>query len=198
MTPASLPKVLGVATALALALGSASFFVSRSFIPEPAPKAQQASEEHDHGNDAAFEEAKRRVSQLRDSVEKAPSDYGILLRYANALYDVQKFDLAKAKYEEYLKHDPSNADVRVDYAYSIFQLGNVEQAIAESKKAIQFKKDHAVAHFNIGVMMFVSSDTLGARTWLAKSAELAPNSLVSQRAVQILSFIDSVSTAGRQ
>ena len=82
-----------------------------------------------------------------DSTALAPN-----VALGNLLYDTGNFAMAIPYYRRALAHDPSLVDVQVDLAVSYHNDGQSETARAVLEDAIMRHPDHAIAHFDLGIV----------------------------------------------
>lgn len=189
-TKRSLASLFATALALALALGAVSFTITRLAIPESVPP-QAATETQAQGS-TPNPEAEARIQQLRDSLLADPENARLTLEFANALYDATHYQRAVEFYERYLLHfDSTNADARIDYAHTLFNIGRHEDALRETKRALDFHPSHQVALYNLGVMSFQMQDIQGARTWFEKCIAADEKSSLAEQAKKILTSLPS-------
>lgn len=184
-----------VAIGVALVLGGISFTITRLVIPDTAPPAapqqQQAAAppQAPPGPDPAME---ARINSLRDSLIASPKDGAMTLRFANLLYDAGYFERATEFYERYLsRFDSTNADARVDYAHTLFNMERREEAIEQTKRALVFQPSHQVALFNMGIMTYQMQDVQSARAWFEKCIAAGPETELAVRARQALNSLPS-------
>lgn len=91
----------------------------------------------------------RNPNDVQNQVKLGNTYYGLASQghINNALYA----QYAVQHYQQALKVDPNNVDVRVDVAAMEFQLGTTDQAIQDVVYVLQRKPDHVQANFNLGV-----------------------------------------------
>lgn len=103
----------------------------------------------------------------------APDDGDAIRGIGNVYYDQQKFDLAAAQYESYLKKNPDDASVRTDLATAYLYQRQIDRAIAGYQEAIKAKPGFLQAHFNLGLAWEAKGDREKALASLDKARELA-------------------------
>ena len=187
------------------ALGSLSFGVTRLMI-DKAPAA--ASAEHTHnatgeaqsnaqsgeqsGNPMAkvAPEVQRRIAELRDSLAAEPNNPRLVLQMANAWYDAGAFFQAEQFYARYLRdYNPQDVAARVDYAYTILRQGRPDEAIAETKKALEFEPNRVEALYNLGVIYYGQKDFQSSKLWFEKCIAVAPGTEIAESARQIINSL---------
>ncbi|TAE21519.1 MAG: tetratricopeptide repeat protein [Candidatus Kapaibacterium sp.] len=209
---ASLPFTVRFAAAavLVVALGSASFGISRLFIDKPQSSAeaggtrnsaqnsgsdknaQPASGEAASGNPMSrvTPEMQQRIAVLQDSVQRFPKNGDALLALANAWYDVGAFFQAEQHYARYLQEfDKKNVAARVDYAYTLLRQNRHDEAITETKKALEYEPNRVEALFNLGVIYYGQKNWVESKVWFEKCVKIAPGTEVAKSAEDIIKSI---------
>lgn len=186
-------SLLFTAIGVAVVLGGISFGITRLAIPDAvpaqAPPQQAAAPQAPPSPDPAME---ARINSLRDSLIASPQDGAMTLRFANLLYDAGYFERATEFYERYLlRFDSTNADARVDYAHTLFNMGRREEALEQTQRALDFQPSHQIALFNMGIMTFQMQDVQNARTWFEKCIAVGPSTELATRARQALNSLSS-------
>jgi tetratricopeptide (TPR) repeat protein len=207
---------LGIAVAVVLVLGSASFGITRLLIEKPgastqalsqgtaqrngaqnnASAAEAASPGADGNNPSAnpmskvTPEVQARIGSLQDSLQQFPNNGGVLLRLANAWYDAGAYFQAERFYERYLNEfEAKNVAARVDYAYTLLRQGSTDEAIAQTKKALEYEPNRVEALYNLGVMYYGKKDFAVAKDWLERCIKAAPGTEVAKSAEDIIKTI---------
>ncbi|MBK6292860.1 MAG: hypothetical protein IPF59_14130 [Ignavibacteria bacterium] len=68
------------------------------------------------------------LTTLEDSLQRRPLNSMLLISSANISYDLGQFDKAVTYYKRFLDNvEPSNAAIRIDYAYSLYQTGQRDE-----------------------------------------------------------------------
>jgi tetratricopeptide (TPR) repeat protein len=70
-----------------------------------------------------------------------------------------------------------------------FEAGQTENAIAEFRRVIEIKPDHAKAHYHLGISLVSTGDSAGAKEHLNKFIELAPNDPEAAVAKDMLNYL---------
>lgn len=188
--PASLfAKAMGVAVFVA----ATSFAITRLVIPDTAPpQAEPTAQAQEHSAPPPNPEVEARIQQLRDSLLADPENAGLTLRFANALYDGAHYQRAAEFYERFLLHfDSTNADARIDYAHTLFNIGKHEDALRETKRALDFHPSHQVALYNLGVMSYQMQDVEGARSWFEKCIAVDATTSLAEQSKKVLTSLSS-------
>jgi tetratricopeptide (TPR) repeat protein len=190
------------ACVVVFALGSLSFGVTRLMIDkapegggETAAHTHNASGEAQSGKDGnpmakVSPEIQQRIAELRDSLAAEPNNPRFVLQMANAWYDAGAFFQAEQFYARYLReYNPKDVAARVDYAYTILRQGRPEEAIAETKKALEFEPNRVEALYNLGVIYYGQKDFQSSKLWFEKCIAAAPGTEIAQSARQIISSL---------
>ena len=93
------------------------------------------------------------LTQLRGRLARNPKDLAALVQLANMEYDAQKFDKAAALYVRALALDPSNPDVRTDYATALHRGGRDLDALKQLDLVLHQRPEFHAALFNRGVVL---------------------------------------------
>lgn len=202
---------LGLAAALVVLVGSGSFAVTRFLIDKPQSSAEANGTRNGAQNNGGTEtnpqagntqaeaqasanpmskvtpEMQQRIAILQDSVQRFPKNGDVLLSLANAWYDVGAFFQAEQHYARYLSDfDKKNVAARVDYAYTLLRQNRSEEAIAETKKALQYEPNRVEALFNLGVIYYGQKNWVEAKAWFEKCIKIAPGTDVAKSAEDII------------
>ncbi len=108
------------------------------------------------------------VSQLEAMIKARPTDTTPLRELGNTYFDwgsylafekkdtrraAEKFFRAIQNYQNYLKTNPDDPDVRTDLAACLFYLNQSEAALKELEKVIKGHPDHEPARFNYALTL---------------------------------------------
>jgi cytochrome c-type biogenesis protein CcmH/NrfG/predicted RNA-binding Zn-ribbon protein involved in translation (DUF1610 family) len=126
------------------------------------------------------------IERLRQRVNANPDDMASTLRLANLLHDVHIFDQAVEYYRRYLEKNESDPDARVDMGICLFEIGRVEEAIAEMEKALTYAPKHQLALYNLGIVNLASGNVEKARDYFQRCIDVNPSAEVAQKAKRIL------------
>jgi cytochrome c-type biogenesis protein CcmH/NrfG len=100
------------------------------------------------------------LQQLRARIARNPKDLAALVRLGNMEFDAQKFDKATEYYTRALALDPTNPDVRTDYATALHQSGHDVEALKQLNAVLAERHNFPTALFNRGVVL----QAIGRRT----------------------------------
>ena len=188
-------RLIAIAGFVVLVLGGASFGITRLFIEKPVPNASsqdasgQASQSQPSANpmNKVSPEIQKRIASLQDSLAKDPQNGGLVARMANAWYDAGAYFQAEQYYARYLKEfNPKDVAARVDYAYTILRQGREDEAITETKRALEFEPNRVEAVYNLGVIYYGKKDLKTAKEWFQKCISIAPDTEIAKSAEEII------------
>jgi Tetratricopeptide repeat len=100
------------------------------------------------------------LTALRARLARNPKDLAALVRLGDMEFDAQKFDKASDYYARALALDPTNPDVRTDYATALHQNGRDLDALKQLDAVLKERPRFATALFNRGVVL----QAIGRRT----------------------------------
>ncbi len=135
---------------------------------------------------------KARLEALRERLARDPGNLQAVLELANMYYDLGRFSEAVPLYQQYLRADPGQAEVRIDYAYALFASGQQEAGIAELRRVLERFPDHPIALFNLGVLLAQQGKLEQARQSFEELIRLHPSLPLSQQAQRALRALDSL------
>ncbi|MFM8772106.1 MAG: tetratricopeptide repeat protein [Candidatus Kapaibacterium sp.] len=149
---------------------------------------QRASQRHSEEESVARErKLTSLLATIEDSLIARPLDSMLVVSAANISYDLGQFERASKYYRRFLDSiEPSEMAVRVDYAYSLFQTGKQNEAIAELEAVIRKEPKNQSALFNIAVMYTQLRNKDLAVTWFTRCQQADPSSEIGQRAAMAL------------
>jgi len=116
------------------------------------------------------------IQQLRDHVEKNPTDADAIRRLANLNYDIANWARCRELYERYLRLRPGDADVLTDLGVALRGLGQFQDALGRFDQAQQLQGDHWQSIYNeVVVLAFDLKDMPRARQALQRLRQLQPD-----------------------
>ena len=132
--------------------------------------------------------ADKQAAPLLAELKSKPNDPALLANVGNVYYDAQQFKDATNYYEQSLKADPKNFDVRTDMATAYFYLGDADRAIAEFNTVLKDDPKRAQTLFNLGMVKWEGKgDTEGAIEAWEKLLKDNPDYPDRQRVEQAIS-----------
>lgn len=130
------------------------------------------------------------LQELRGRIARNPKDLAALVQLGNMEFDAQKFDKATDYYGRALALDPTNPDVRTDYATALHQSGHDLDALKQLDLVLAQRHDFPTALFNRGVVLQAigrRTDAIAAfRLYLAKAKPNDARAAAARTALQEL------------
>ncbi len=178
---------------IACFLFASLLYVVAKPVEKTGPPVDATAAESGSPHDGAGPEEELR--RLRERIAGGQAQPEEIRTLANILYDkgarsrtteggdeeaTRYFGESSLLYADYLQKDPTNNDVRTDYAYTLYQTGRLDQAIAELRAVRENDSQHQNSAFNLA-MMYVQKDR--------------PDSVLHY--LQLTASIDSSTSAGR-
>ncbi len=153
--------LVGVVLFLAFDQDSSAPADAAAGLPEGHPEmgAQQDGAPGAEGPSAANvrEDYYKRVDNLKEIVEKDPSDLESALELARLLRDGHRAEESIKYFNLYLKANPKAVNAMLDLSVSHFMMGNSEEAMKLTKKILSIEPDNATAMYNLGAL-YASED----------------------------------------
>ncbi len=190
--------IVALALLIVVLVGGGSYAISRYLISENIEKgkglAEQRAAERSRQQGATSRQTTltNLLTSLEDSLQTRPLDSMLVISAANISYDLEQFDKAARYYDRFLKEiDPSNAAIRIDYAYSLYKTGKQ----AEGKSVLEgiIKKDprNQAAHLNLAVMFAQDRQFDEALKWFKRCRDIDPTSDLGKRAAMAIAQLES-------
>ncbi len=93
------------------------------------------------------------LAELRARLKANPSDLAALVGLSNMYFDAGKFDQAIGFYTRALTLDPTNPDVRTDYATALHQTGHDIESLKQLDIVLAERPKFLQALFNRGIVL---------------------------------------------
>lgn len=134
---------------------------------------------------------------LLTALKQKPNDLAILTKLGNLYYDAQAYQKAIEYYQQILRIEPANVDVRTDMGSAMFYLGDADGALKEFDKSLSYNPTHPGTLFNVGVVKWQGKkDPQGAikawETLLSKN----PNYPEKEKVQQLITHAKDHATRG--
>jgi cytochrome c-type biogenesis protein CcmH/NrfG len=140
----------------------------------PASSAAPASAP---GTAAAPPLDEARVSTLKATAERNPSDAETRVQLGNVYFDAERYADAIQWYEAALKVDPRNINASTDLGIAFYYTNKPDLALAQFEKSLAIDPRHSKTLLNVGIVRaFGKEDLDGAAQAWQKVIELAPDS----------------------
>lgn len=157
-------------------------FADRPEAPQP-PQAQQQQGMSDNPHQGMDAGAIEMLNNL-------PNDFRSYVNAGNTLMDQGSYALAAEAYKRALALQPSSPDVRTDYGACLNGMGLPQRALQEFMTVISGNPQHAIAHFNAGIVYYTMSQYDSAKTYWNRLLELAPESPAADRAKELMAQLE--------
>jgi cytochrome c-type biogenesis protein CcmH/NrfG len=123
----------------------------------------------------AFDES--RVTALRATAERNPSDAETRVQLGNLYFDAERYPDAIRWYEDALRVDPKNVNASTDLGVAYYYSNQPDRALAQFDKSLAMDPRHSKTLLNIGIVRaFAKQDLEGAEKVWQRVVELAPES----------------------
>ncbi|MFM8456648.1 MAG: tetratricopeptide repeat protein [Ignavibacteria bacterium] len=120
-------------------------------------------------------------------IEQQKPDKEETLRLANEAYDRGDFQNAAYLYQRYIDvFDNENISVRIDYGYSLHNVGNSAKGIEILQSVLQKQPRNAFALFNIAVIYFRDGNKVKAKEWMKQCIEKGDSPEIVEKATLLL------------
>ncbi len=190
--------IIVLALLIVLLVGGGSYAISRYVISGNSEKgkglAEQRAAERSRQQGATSRNTTltRLLTSLEDSLQTRPLDSMLLISAANISYDLEQFDKAARYYEMFLKEiDPSNAAIRIDYAYSLYKTGKQAAGKSVLEGIIQRDPRNQAALLNLAVMFAQDRQFDEALKWFTRCRDTDPASDLGKRAAMAIAQLQS-------
>lgn len=194
----SRPLVIAIAGVIVVA--ASSFGITRWQISEAQSVGKAKADSAAAANAPMLAEQARRdtLEQLLKTVmeraETMPNDSMLVISAANIAYNLERYDVAERFYRRFLDSvDPSNVNVRIDYAYSVFMNGRLSDAVKVLEDVLATQPKHQAAMYNLGILYLRSNDTERGAQWMKRCRDVDPSSDIGQRAANVITTVERTS-----
>lgn len=191
-------KHLFAIAAIVASIALIVYLTRQPSAPEQATEheghVQNEDEQHSH-DIAQMESMKAEINRLENVIKENPSDIEALLNLAHLYQDSGNLSKSIETYNEYLVHNPKNADARIDLGVSYYQMAfedtlkrkeYFDTAISTMQEALKYSPKHVLGHFNLGIVNWQNGNSEKATFWFNKCIALDSSSSVAQKAKEIL------------
>jgi tetratricopeptide (TPR) repeat protein len=165
--------VLAVAV-LGLTGGLGMWMVKRPALPSQGKASAPAPDEP---MNAAHEKA-----FLEDQLTKKPGHPPVLLRLAEIERASGKTDEARKRLEEAVKADPDLLEARLELGRVLFEAGDVEGAIIQTRAIIERDPKNVDALYNLGAIFANQGKYPDARTYWQQARAAGPDTPSGKKA----------------
>ena len=155
------------------------YIILRSPQEMPAPPAQPQQQTSQTG-----------MGDMAAAMPDLPGDYDGLVTAGNTFMDQGNYAIAAEAYRRALDIDGSSVDVRTDFGACLHAMGLPERALEEFHKVLQRDPNHAIAHFNLGIVYYEKQQSDSARFYWNKYLSLEPSGRAADAARDLLKQLD--------
>lgn len=128
----------------------------------------------------------------RYTIEQSKPGKEKTLQLANEAYDRNDYKSASSLYKRYIDYfDASNINVKIDYGYSLHNIGNSSEGIEILSSVLKIDSNNAFALFNLAVIYYQKKDVKNAVLWLTKCSKSTSSPEIAQRALTILTQLQT-------
>jgi len=140
---------------LGIILGATSgyifaFYRVQSSMPREAPARQSGGAPQGHP-DVTDDQVAAMVQQ---ALAKNPNDTTLITRYANFLFDRQRYMDAVEWFRKAIALEPNNFDARTDMATALWSAGKRDEAMAEYQAILKMNPKHIATLHNLAIVHF--------------------------------------------
>ena len=115
------------------------------------------------------------IALFKQALEKNPNQPELMTRYANFLFELEKYSEAVDWFQKVLALEPNNLNVRTDMATALWITGQREKAMDEYRKALAADPKHMPTLHKLFVLVLDGDhDTKAAADILKKMEEIDP------------------------
>jgi len=137
---------------------------------------------------------KEKITHLRHIVDKDPRNSRAAFELAQLLQDSHDNREAAKFYARGLESDSLNNAARVDYALCLYEIGNMSDALEQSRIVLRNNPVHAEALFNVGAIFANSANRDSAEIYWSKLISNHPGHELADRAKDNLRLLRGNST----
>lgn len=118
-----------------------------------------------------------RAAALKATAARNPSDAETRVQLGNLYFDAERYDEARAWYEEALKIEPRNVNASTDLGIAYYYSNQPDRALAQFDRSLAIDPTHSKTLLNIGIVRaFGKQDLAGAEKAWQRVIEVAPAS----------------------
>lgn len=191
-------RVALLAMAIVVLVGGGSLALSRYRISEDIEKgkglAAQRNEERSRQQSSDSRQSKLMdlLQTLEDSLAASPLDSMMVISAANIAYDLGDFEKAARFYRRFVDSiNPSITPVRIDFAYSLYQMGKQTEGRSILEDIIEKEPRNQTALLNLAVMWAQDRQFDVALKWFKRCRDIDPESELGKRAAMAIEQLET-------
>jgi tetratricopeptide (TPR) repeat protein len=139
------------------------------------------------GRENVSEEYKKKLTGLKEAVDKNPADTLALREYADYLSASHKMEEAIPYYEKILEISPKRADVHFSLAVIYFNMRDFKKCEDENNEVLTFDPENQMALYNLGAVAATQGKTARAKEYWNKVISVNAETETGKLAVESLS-----------
>ncbi len=144
-----------ICLAIGLALGYL-FRGSQSPAPPPVANVQPSAPSGMGGQMPSLDQMKKmadvKAAPLLEKLKSDPTNRDLLMQVGRIYQATHQFKEAADYYDKAVQADPKNVAIRTELASSLYYNGDVDGAISQLQKALQYDPKDANSLFNLGMI----------------------------------------------
>jgi tetratricopeptide (TPR) repeat protein len=167
---------------LGLILGATSGYLLAFYQAQSLAPTTTAPAATDNGSASATPEQHPDITDdqmlelFKGAIARNPDNPELMTRYANFLFDLQRYAESVEWYQKVLAVQPSNIDVRTDMASALWSMGRVDESMAEYQKSLAINPKHMLTLHNMFIIYIDSRrDFAAAETVLKQMEQIDPS-----------------------
>lgn len=111
------------------------------------------------------------LSEVRAAVERFPKDQSLRLNYARALIEARRYNEARPLFQELLRKNPGDADLRFTVALLALDANDLNTAERELRALHKVPERADVAAYYLGRLFEQRGDARSARDWYGRARQ---------------------------
>ena len=195
MTRPVLAAIVGV-----LLLAGLSFGITRWQIADAQADGKAKADSAAAANAPMLAEQAKRdtleklLNTVVERVKSMPNDSMLVISAANIAYNLERYDVAERFYRRFLDSiDAKNVNVRIDYAYTVYMNGRMDEAVGILQGILARAPKHQAAMYNLGILYLRSEDTERGLEWMKKCRDVDSTTDVGKRAANLVTTLEQTS-----
>ncbi len=123
---------------------------------------------------------------LEMALNRKPGHTPVLMNLARIEEGKGQFGEAKKHLMEVIDREPGNLEARLELGRTLFQAGDVQGALHQTRAILEIKPDHPDALYNLGAIYGNLGNPVLAREYWQRLINLAPQTESGRRAQRML------------
>jgi Flp pilus assembly protein TadD len=149
-----------------------AFYQAYSMSPVPAPTESAAASSAEEHPDISDEQM---LALFKGAIERNPDNPELMTRYANFLFDLQRYAESVEWYRKIVALQPTNIELRTNLATALYNMGRVDEAMAEYQNSLAVDPRHMFTLHNMFIVYIDNKkDFAAAESVLKKMEQIDP------------------------